>query len=74
LNKNGKFCSVVVKTIICVHELFVFMLSDAELKEILIRQRDNLLKKNYGVERDVLKGYQTKVGSSSCSSYYWVKA
>ncbi|MCL2287822.1 MAG: ATP-binding protein [Candidatus Bathyarchaeota archaeon] len=52
---------MVVKTIICVHELFVFMLSDAELKEILIRQRDNLLKKNYGVERDVLKGIKQKL-------------
>ena len=31
------------------------MLSEDEIKEILIRQRDVLLKKDYGIERTLLK-------------------
>jgi len=37
------------------------MLSDDELKEILLRQRDTILKKGYGVERDLLKSIEKKL-------------
>lgn len=37
------------------------MLSDDELKEILVRQRAAILNKNYGVERIVLKEVETKL-------------
>jgi len=38
-----------------------FMLSEDEIKEILLRQRDTILKKNYGVERDLLKNIEKKL-------------
>jgi len=37
------------------------MLSEDEIKEILIRQRDNILKKDYGIERDLLKKIEKKL-------------
>ncbi len=37
------------------------MLSEDEIKEILIRQRETILKKNYGVERTILKEVESKV-------------
>ncbi len=36
------------------------MLSDEEIKEILIKQRETILKKDYGVERSVLKEIESK--------------
>jgi uncharacterized protein len=41
--------------------LGLFMLSQEELKEIIIRQRENLLKKDYGIEREVLKVVEQKM-------------
>jgi len=38
-----------------------FMLSEDTLKEILLRQRDTMLKKDYGVERDLLKNIEKKL-------------
>jgi predicted AAA+ superfamily ATPase len=37
------------------------MLSEDEIKEILIRQRDIILKKDYGVERDLLREIEKKL-------------
>lgn len=37
------------------------MLSEDEIKEILIRQRDTVLKKDYGVERSLLKEVEKKL-------------
>ena len=37
------------------------MLSENEIKEILVRQREIMLNKDYGVERDVLKEVESKV-------------
>jgi predicted AAA+ superfamily ATPase len=37
------------------------MLSEDEIKEILLRQRDTILKKNYGIERDLLKTIEKKL-------------
>ena len=39
------------------------MLSEDEIKEILIRQRDTVLKKDYGVERSLLKEVEKKLSS-----------
>ena len=37
------------------------MLSEAEIKEILVRQRETILNKEYGVEREVLKKIESKI-------------
>ena len=37
------------------------MLSEAEIKEIVVRQRETILNKKYGVERDVLKNVESKI-------------
>ena len=39
----------------------ISMLSEDEIKEILIKQRETILKKNYGVERSVLKEVESKI-------------
>jgi len=52
---------MVMKSIISVYVLFVFMRSEDEIKEILLRQRDIFLKKNFGVERDLLKEIEKKL-------------
>jgi len=37
------------------------MLSESEIKEILARQRDTILNKKYGIEREVLKEVESKI-------------
>lgn len=37
------------------------MLSEAEIKEILVRQRETILNKKYGIERTVLKEVESKI-------------
>ena len=37
------------------------MLSEAEIKEILVRQRETILNKKYGIEREVLKEVESKI-------------
>ncbi len=37
------------------------MLSESEIKEILVRQRETILSKKYGVEREVLKEVESKL-------------
>ena len=37
------------------------MLFEEEIREILVRQRETLLKKNYGVERTILKEVESKI-------------
>ncbi|MEK6848433.1 MAG: ATP-binding protein [Nanoarchaeota archaeon] len=36
------------------------MLSEDEIKEILVKQRETILKKNYGIEREILKEVEAK--------------
>lgn len=37
------------------------MLSESEIKEILVKQRETILNKRYGIERDVLKEVESKI-------------
>ena len=37
------------------------MLSEAEIKEILVRQRETILNKKYGIERTVLREVESKI-------------
>ena len=37
------------------------MLAEAEIKEILARQRETILNKKYGLERAVLKEVESKI-------------
>ncbi len=39
----------------------IFMLSEEELKEILVRQKEVILNKKYGIERTVLKEIESKI-------------
>ncbi len=39
---------------------YIIMLSEAEIKEILVRQRETILNKKYGIERTVLREVESK--------------
>ena len=39
----------------------IIMLSEAEIKEILVGQREAILNKEYGIERAVLKKIESKI-------------
>lgn len=40
---------------------YISMLSESEIKEILVRQRETILNKRYGIEREVLREVESKI-------------
>ena len=61
MHKNSIFCSIIMKTFINLNFHYISMLSEEQIKEILIRQRETILNKGYGVERTVLKEVESKI-------------
>ena len=52
---------MIMKTFINSNFHYIIMLSEAEIKEILVRQRETILNKRYGIERTVLKEVESKI-------------
>jgi len=52
---------MMVKTFINKCDFLSFMLSETEIKEILVKQRETILNKKYGIERAVLKEVEPKL-------------
>src|SRR3989344_631261 len=50
-----------MKTFIYFFRLSRFMLSEAEIKEILVKQRETILNKKYGIEREILIEIESKI-------------
>src|SRR3990167_1925991 len=50
-----------MKRFINSHFHYIIMLSEAEIKEILVRQRETILNKKYGIERTVLREVESKI-------------
>src|SRR3990167_4904776 len=50
-----------MKRFINSHFHYIIMLSEAEIREILARQRENILNKKYGIERTVLREVESKI-------------
>src|SRR3989344_5957479 len=61
MHKNSIFCSIIMKTFINLNFHYISMLSEEQIKEILIKQRETILNKGYGVERVVLKEVESKI-------------
>ena len=60
MNKNSLFCSTAMKRFINPAFLEYHMLSNEEIKEILVRQRQTILNKKYGIERAILQDIESK--------------
>ena len=60
MNKITIFCSLLLKTFIKSYYLLTPMLSKEQLKQILVSQRETILKKDYGIERTILKDITEK--------------
>ena len=50
-----------MKRFINSHFHYIIMLSEAEIKDILVRQRETILNKKYGIERTVLREVESKI-------------
>ena len=50
-----------MKRFISLIDIVIIMVSETEIKEILIRQRETILNKKYGIEREVLTVVESKV-------------
>ena len=50
-----------MKRFINSHFHYIAMLSEAEIKDILTRQKETILSKEYGVERVILRGVEPKI-------------
>jgi predicted AAA+ superfamily ATPase len=61
LNKNTLFCAMVMQSFINKCAFGTFMLSETEIKEILVKQRETILNKKYGVERAILTEVESKL-------------
>src|SRR3989344_1703941 len=61
MHKNSIFCSIIMKTFINLNFHYISMLSEEQIKEILIKQRETILNKKYGIERVVLKEVESKI-------------
>jgi len=54
MNKNITFCSLSLKRFINKHSLSTTMLSKDQIKQILVSQRETILKKDFGLPRTML--------------------